>query len=356
MNKILLVARREFLTRVQKKTFLLTTIGVPILIFAFYALIIFFSVKSTDNFKIAVSDKANVFNGDINSKKSSDLIFEFVKDDTAVLKTKLEQKEYDAYLYVPSTYSITGNTTDSLQFRSAKTVGIMTREKIESRISKTLEEKRLMAMNISKSQLDSIQNQKESITFSSSSGKTENQTKVGLSYGVGFVSGFMIYIILFIYGTMVMRGVVEEKVSRIAEVIISSVKPFQLMMGKIVGIGAVGLLQFIIWGVLIFAIQLLIPVLFPQLFEQMQSQPVQPGMMAAAETAKQSGALSGIMNGLSEINFPLIIGCFIFYFLGGYFTYASLFAAVGSAANEDMQDAQSLLLPIMMPIIFSTLR
>lgn len=353
MNKILLVARREFSTRVQKKTFLLTTIGVPVLIFAFYALMIFFSVKSADHFNIAVLDNANVFNGAIENKKGGDINFEFVKDDTSILKSKLDKKEYDAYLYVPATYAITGNTNDSLQFRSAKTVGLMTREKIESRISKALEEKRLMSMNISKAQLDSIQNQKESITFASSSGKTENQTKVGLSYGVGFVSGFMIYIILFIYGTMVMRGVVEEKVSRIAEVIVSSVKPFQLMMGKIVGIGAVGLLQFIIWGVLIFGIQLLIPVIFPQLFEQMQSQPVQPGMMAAANSAKQSGALSGIMAGLSEINFPLIIGCFVFYFLGGYFMYASLFAAVGSAANEDMQDAQSLLLPIMMPIIFS---
>lgn len=353
MNKILLVARREFSTRVQKKTFLLTTIGVPVLIFAFYAAMIFFSVKSADHFNIAVLDNANVFNGVIESKKGGDINFEFVKDDTSILKSKLDKKEYDAYLYVPATYTITGNTNDSLQFRSAKTVGLMTREKIESRISKALEEKRLMSMNISKAQLDSIQNQKESITFASSSGKTENQTKVGLSYGVGFVSGFMIYIILFIYGTMVMRGVVEEKVSRIAEVIVSSVKPFQLMMGKIVGIGAVGLLQFIIWGVLIFGIQLLIPVLFPQLFEQMQSQSVQPGMMAAATSAKQSGALSGIMAGLSEINFPLIIGCFVFYFLGGYFMYASLFAAVGSAANEDMQDAQSLLLPIMMPIIFS---
>ena len=353
MNKILLVARREFSTRVQKKTFLLTTIGVPVLIFAFYALMIFFSVKSADHFNIAVLDNANVFNGAIENKKGGDINFEFVKDDTSILKSKLDKKEYDAYLYVPATYAINGNSNDSLQFRSAKTVGLMTREKIESRISKALEEKRLMSMNISKAQLDSIQNQKESITFASSSGKTENQTKVGLSYGVGFVSGFMIYIILFIYGTMVMRGVVEEKVSRIAEVIVSSVKPFQLMMGKIVGIGAVGLLQFIIWGVLIFGIQLLIPVIFPQLFEQMQSQPVQPGMMAAANTAKQSGALSGIMAGLSEINFPLIIGCFVFYFLGGYFMYASLFAAVGSAANEDMQDAQSLLLPIMMPIIFS---
>jgi len=354
MNKIFIVARREFLTRVQKKTFLLTTIGVPILIFAFYALIIFFSVKSTSDFKVAIVDQANIFDGKIDEKKSSEVIFSFVKEDTAILNKKLEQKEYDAYLYVPAGFSISGQSKDSLQFRSSKTVGLMTREKIENRISKALEEKRLLSMNISKAQLDSIQAQKEVITFANTSGKKENQSKVGVSYAVGFISGFMIYIILFIYGTMVMRGVVEEKVSRIAEVIISSVKPFQLMMGKILGIGLVGLLQFIIWGALIIIIQMAVPVLFPQLFEGMQAQSVQPGMMAAVDTAKQQpDMLRGLMEGLNQINFPLIIGCFIFYFLGGYFMYASLFAAVGSAANEDMQDAQSLLLPIMMPIIFA---
>ncbi len=354
MNKIFIVARREFLTRVQKKTFLLTTIGVPILIFAFYALIIFFSVKSTSDFKVAIVDQANIFDGKIDEKKSSEVIFSFVKEDTATLNKKLEQKEYDAYLYVPVGFSISGQSKDSLQFRSSKTVGLMTREKIENRISKALEEKRLLSMNISKAQLDSIQAQKEVITFANTSGKKENQSKVGVSYAVGFISGFMIYIILFIYGTMVMRGVVEEKVSRIAEVIISSVKPFQLMMGKILGIGLVGLLQFIIWGALIIIIQMAVPVLFPQLFEGMQAQSVQPGMMAAVDTAKQQpDMLRGLMEGLNQINFPLIIGCFIFYFLGGYFMYASLFAAVGSAANEDMQDAQSLLLPIMMPIIFA---
>lgn len=229
----------------------------------------------------------------------------------------------------------------------------MTREKIQNRISKALEEKRLLSMNISKAQLDSIQEEKEYITFASTSGKTENQAKVGVSYAVGMISGFMIYIILFIYGAQVMRGVAEEKVNRIAEVIVSSVKPFQLMLGKITGIGAVGLVQFIIWAVLIFGIQLAVPLLFPGIAEQMQSQPIQPGAMGAANAVKQSGALNGLMAGLSEVNFPLIIGCFIFYFLGGYFTYAALFAAVGSATNEDPQDAQSLMLPIMMPIIFS---
>jgi ABC-2 type transport system permease protein len=353
MNKIALVAKREFLTRVQKKTFLLTTIGVPLLIFAFYAAIIFFSVKSTDNYKVAVVDAPNVFGGAIDDSKSTEVIFTFVQDDTSTLNKKIASKEFDAYLYIPANFSVSGGTADSLQFRSNKTVGLMTREKIQSRISKSLEEKRLLAMNISKSQLDSIQQEKNYIQFATSDGKTENKSKVGVSYIVGFVSGFMIYIILFIYGTMVMRGVVEEKVNRIAEVIVSSVKPFQLMLGKIVGIGAVGLVQFIIWGVLILIIQILIPLIFPQILEQVQSQPGAGGALAAAQTAKQSGALNTLVSGLGQINLPLIIGCFVFYFLGGYFMYAALFAAVGSAANEDMQDAQSLLLPIMMPIIFA---
>ena len=145
----------------------------------------------------------------------------------------------------------------------------------------------------------------------------------------------------------------EEKVSRIAEVIISSVKPFQLMMGKIFGIGAVGLIQFLIWLVLVFGIQFAVALMFPSLVQSMQGQPIQPAGMQAAHAVQESGAMSGAMKGLSTINFPLIIGCFIFYFIGGYLLYSSLFAAVGSAVNEDPQDAQSLLLPITMPIIFA---
>ncbi len=350
MNKILLVARREFLTRVQKKTFLLSTIGLPLIIFGFYAMIIYFSIKTTDNYKIAVADKANIFNGKIESK-DNEVIFEFVQSDTSALQKELIKNTYQAVLYVPTKFTLEGK--DSLYFRSAKSVGIMTREKIQNLINKALEEKRLMGFNITKAQLDSLQKENEYIQFSSASGKTENETKVGVSYAVGMISGFMIYIILFIYGTMVMRGVMEEKVSRIAEVIISSVKPFQLMMGKIFGIGAVGLIQFLIWLVLVFGIQFAVALMFPSLVQSMQGQPIQPAGMQAAHAVQESGAMSGAMKGLSTINFPLIIGCFIFYFIGGYLLYSSLFAAVGSAVNEDPQDAQSLLLPITMPIIFA---
>jgi len=349
MNKILLIAKREFLSRVQKKTFLLTTIGLPLIIFVFYGMIIYFSVKTTDNYKIAVADNANIFNGKL-FNNDNEIVFEFVHSPLTELQKDLATNKYNAYLFVPENYTIEGK--DTLQFRSSKAMGIMTRDKIQSRINKALEEKRLMGLNISKSQLDSLQQEKETINFTSANGKTENETKVGVSYAVGIISGFMIYIILFIYGTMVMRGVMEEKVNRIAEVIISSVKPFQLMMGKITGIGTVGLVQFIIWIVLVFGVQFGITLLFPDLVGNLHGQPMQPAGMQAAEAMKNSGALNELIEGLNTINFPLIIGCFIFYFIGGYLLYSSLFAAVGSAVNEDPQDAQSLLLPITMPIVF----
>ncbi len=353
MNKIFLVARREFLTRVQKKTFLLTTILLPLLIFVFYAMIIYFSVKTNDNLHIAIADEANILNGKMNSK--DDIAFDVIKNETiASLNTALEQKKYDGYIYIPSTYNLMGK--DSLQLKSSKAIGIMTREKIQKRLDDVLEEKRLLSLNISKAQLDSIQHNNNRIKFATISGKTDDNTKAGLSYAVGYISGFLIYIILFIYGTMVMRGVMEEKMNRIAEVIVSSVKPFQLMMGKITGIGAVGLIQFIIWILIVVGLQLLLPLIFPDMLHQMQGQPIQPAGMQAAQAAqamKDSGGMSELMNSLHQINFTLIIGCFIFYFLGGYLLYSSLFAAVGSAVNEDPQDAQSLLLPITMPIIFA---
>jgi ABC-2 type transport system permease protein len=267
------------------------------------------------------------------------------------LKQKVDSGKLDAYVIIPQTFDFT-TIKDSLQVVSNKSIGIMTRQKIQHTISTAIEEKKLLTgLSITKKQLDSLQQSNE-IKFASTEGRNDSDVKAGISYGVGFGSGFLIYIILFIYGSMVMRGVMEEKTNRIAEVIISSVKPFQLMMGKITGIGLVGLVQFLIWIVLVIGLQLLLPLIFPDMLHQMQAQPMQPGIAGAANVAQESGAMAGIMNGIGLINWPLILGCFIFYFLGGYLLYSALFAAVGSAVNEDAQDAQSLMLPITMPIIF----
>lgn len=348
MSKTFIVARREFLSRVQKKTFLLTTILLPIIIFGFYAMIIYFSIKTDSVLKIAVADRANLFNGNIDDKES-DMEFKFVANQTdEALKQQLKTEQYDAFVSIPANATLM--EPGGVKIITGKTIGMVTQSKIERRINNSLENKRLISLNIKQATLDSIQS-KSNITFTSIDGDKEKQNVAGIAYGVGMISGFLIYFVLFIYGTMVMRGVMEEKTNRIAEVIVSSVKPFQLMMGKILGIGAVGLLQFIIWGVLVFSLQLLLPLIFPGAMEQMAD----GGAMQAAGAEAQSGSsamIAGLMKSLQEINIGFIFICFIFYFLGGYLLYSSLFAAVGSAVNEDPQDAQSLMLPITFPIIF----
>lgn len=342
MNKIALIARREFLTRVQKKTFLLTTILLPLLFFGFYAMIIYFSVNSDEKYNIAVADEANVFNNKLEGDEN--ISFSFVKEDEQSLKQDIEKGKYEGYAIIPANANILDKINISIV--TQKSVGLMSRGKIEDKLNAALEQQRLLALNISPAQLDSAKKE-GNIQFSTVEGKNDSGEEVGMSYAIGYVSGFLIYIVLFIYGAMVMRGVMEEKVSRIAEVIVSSVKPFQLMMGKILGIGAVGLVQFIIWIILMTSLNFLLPLIFPQLAAQMHNSNMQNGAMQAADTLKNSGLIGNV-----NINIPLILGCFIFYFIGGYLLYSSLFACVGSAVNEDPQDAQSLMLPITMPIIF----
>ncbi len=229
-------------------------------------------------------------------------------------------------------------------------------EAIIRQIEKINQETQMQKNGISRSLLDSLQQQSKKMTdvqfrsyaIKGSSVKEDNK---GLSYAIGFGSGLLIYITLFVYGASVMRGVMEEKMSRIAEVIVSSVRPFQLMMGKIIGIAAVGLTQLILWAILILALTtaasyILAPETIQQGTEAMQQTPMQSGQ------ADMAMDMMKIQSTILSANWGLIIACFLFYFLGGYLFYASLFAAVGSVVNEDPQEAQSLMMPITMPIIF----
>src|SRR5690606_3545796 len=150
---------------------------------------------------------------------------------------------------------------------------------------------------------------------------------------IGYVAGFLIYFILLVYGSQVMMGVMEEKTNRIAEVIVSSVKPFQLMLGKIVGIGLVALTQFFLWVVFIFVIYNV--------------------TQASGNTSAMSGIVGSVQQVFSSINIPMILFGFVFYFLGGFFFYSSLYASIGSAVNEDMREAQSLSFPVPLLALFS---
>jgi ABC-2 type transport system permease protein len=338
MHKIWLIIKREYSTRVKKKSFLLLTILVPVIIIGFYAAIIAIAINgASEKETIAVNDKANLFEG--NREPGSSLTFDYISSESS-FKTRYKEKGYKYFLSVPE---MNIDTPQRPVLYYAKSIGPVTQARIEGLINSAIEKKKMIAANIDLQKLKSIKSNISVITLKGEG--DSKQSLASVNSGVGFTAGFLIYLMLFIYGSMVMRGVMEEKTSRISEVIISSAKPFQLMLGKIIGIGGVGLTQFLIWIFLVIGLQFLIPIFLPEIGRQLEQAPASGGV--------QGGGMIGVINSLKTLPIGNILLSFTFYFIGGYMMYAALFAAVGSMVNEDPQEAQQLIFPITMPIILA---
>lgn len=348
MNKIWIIIKREYITRVRKKTFLLTTILTPLLFVGFMAFVIFMTVRNISHEKVAVVDPDGYLKSSLESSKT--ITYSFTNDvDTG----NFVAKGYSAVLFAPHTGI---NKTPNFRLITEKSLNRIANSKIEKDISRALENNLIsQELKIDPKRIDSIKNRAEGISLTTSKKGDDGlrNSSFDVANGVGYVTAFIIYITLLIYGTMVMRGVTEEKTNRIAEVMVSSVRPFQLMMGKILGIGAVGITQFLIWIVLIGVLSSVMTSMIPaDVLQQAQQASDQiPGQSQQGSEALRNIAQAQVA--INTINWPLVIGCFIFYFLGGYLFYASLFAAVGSAVNEDPQDAQSLIFPITLPVILA---
>ena len=349
MYKIWIIIRREYLTRVRNKTFLLSTFLFPLFMILFVVGSAYLGAKSVQYNKVAVQDAT----GEYAPLFKSSSTLSFVLEDS-ITAENFKEKGVDGLL---SIYSSDKVKVDSVRLYSDKQLGLATDESIQSQMQRIQEDKLLMERGISRSMLDSIHAQstnEEQLNYRAYkiSGSELKEDNKALSYGIGFGSGIIIYITLFVYGTSVMRGVMEEKMNRIAEVMVSSVKPFQLMLGKIIGIAAVGLTQLLLWIGLILILSSILPLLMPQEMMQQAAQ-MNDGMPGGAAAMNNSAAMKmlEVRNTVLTANWTLIISCFIFYFLGGYLFYASLFAAVGSVINEDPQEAQSLMLPITLPIV-----
>jgi ABC-2 type transport system permease protein len=350
MSKIGIIISREYLTRVRNKTFILSTFLLPIMMILFILGSVFFAIRSREKQVVAVVNDPGYFKDNLKSD-SSLVVFSFEKGIDSV---NYATRGYDGVLYLPQD----GNP-NNVELRSRKQFGLEPKGYIERQLNKAIESHLLQQRGIEKQTLDSIIKASDKAVFLNNkvTDKEGNskQANAGLAYGIGFGSGILIYITMFIFGAMVMRGVAEEKMNRIAEVIVSSCKPFELMLGKIIGIAGVGLTQFLLWiiliSILMTALQLFIPQETLQQFQQMQQNQQQlPGGPNNTMALKLLEAKTQLVEG---VNWPLIIFCFLFYFLGGYLFYASLFAAIGSVINEDPQEAQALMLPITMPIIFA---
>jgi len=353
MNKIWLITRREYLTRVRNRTFLLSTFLLPLVIILFMAGSVVISQQTKSRHRIAVMDANGYFKDYLKSDSTISFVFP-----PGVDSLNYEQKGCTAVLIIPILQEDTIHKT-IYRLKYKKQLGLEGGIELENRVSNAITDHIIYEQTrLGRGTLDSIRKRSDIAEMRSyeDRGSTVRESSQGSSFIIGYASGILIYLLTFIYGAMVMRGVMEEKTSRIAEVIVSSVKPFQLMMGKITGIGAVGLTQFLLWIVLLTALgtigQTFISAeTWNEVHHLQQSGPM--GGASAAGVSENAAKLSRLIIAFNNTNVALIIFCFLFYFIGGYLFYSALFAAVGSAVNEDPQEAQSLMMPITLPVIFS---
>lgn len=355
MSKIFTIIRREYLSRVKKKSFIIMTMLGPILMAALFVVPVYLANISDRELKVAVLDETGLFyNAFQNSHKVK---FKHIYTDYATARDEFEELGYDALLHIPESAL---NNPNSVKLLSTSNIGLNIINDMEVVIQKKLEAHKLSLSGIDKKVLEDIEVNVTINTFIYKEGE-EKQNYSEISYALGLISGILIYMFIFLYGAQVMRGVIEEKTSRIVEIIVSSVKPFQLMMGKIVGIALVGLTQFVLWviltGLIVFTFQTINPDLFK--YKAPEKQLIENKGLSSDEIATQQENLklsnnkaNNLLEGIRQIQFGNILIMFLFYFIGGYLLYASLFAAIGSAVDNET-DTQQFMLPVTVPLVLA---
>ena len=358
MNKSILILKREYLTRVKKKSFIIMTLLVPVFMAALTILPTYLAMMDDKEERtIAVYDPTSLILDQLESNEYTK--FHYIpKQEYQELSQNFNPEKYYALLYVPDNIL----TTNRAEMISDKQVTFDIKNLVTNRIENIIETEKRKKV-IEESGMPDLE-QKLAATKTNINLDTIKLGEKGeavkssaeIAMAIGYIAGFLIYMFVFIYGTMVMRGVMEEKSNRIVEVIISSVKPFQLLFGKIIGIGLVGLTQIAIWLILGTAITTGITAFIGQGSTETvaQAQSImgnQMGQMGAAVPIEKNMTIE-IIELIGNLNIPLIIFSLFFYFIGGFILYASLMGAIGSAADSD-EDAQQLMLPVTMPLIFS---
>ena len=354
MNKILLVIQREYLTLVKKKSFIVMTFLGPLLMSGIFVSAFLLDKVDTEVKKIGVIDNTHIF---VNKFKDNERVkFEYLNEDVEKVRSESKNRGYFGVLVIPATENLS-SLEKAVTFYSESQPGFDIISKIKFTIEKEINTQKYISAGIDESKLLAI---KTDVNIQTRDLENK-ETSTPLTTGLGFAAGLLIYLFIFIYGAMVMRGVLEEKTSRIVEVIISSVKPFQLMMGKIVGVALVGLTQFLLWVILSSTVFFaLTSSLMSGKSDKEKAEMImksRPGMEEAMQQADEDSPIKGdkmmkLDSILGTINFPLLIGMFIFYFLGGYLLYSALFAAIGAAVDSET-DTQQFMLPVTIPLIIA---
>ncbi len=346
MNKIILILKREYLTRVKKKSFVIMTILGPILMAAMIILPTYIADWSEATEKrIAVLDETGWFLEKF--KEQDNISFYHVYEGLESEKNGALYERGDMLLYIPLPEM---NVPVNAQLFSTKQPGLSVTAYIKSVMRQEVENRKLLASGIDPELIKAAKAKINLATIRVDEEGIETKSNTEVEVGLAIFAGIMIYFFIFMFGVQVLKGVMEEKSSRIVEVIISSVKPFQLMMGKIIGIALVGLTQFLLWIVLTGIFLLIFQFGFMgdggiDLLNQQNQLMQQSGEAGMDKFMLITEVLDGT-------NFTVMIFGFLFYFLGGYLLYASLFAAIGGAVDQDA-DTQQFMMPVSIPLIFS---
>jgi ABC-type Na+ efflux pump, permease component len=347
MNKIGIIIRREYTTRVAKKSFIIMTFLSPLLFAALIMVPLWLSgIKDNESKKVAVVDFTNEYGKVLKSDKQ--YVFVPVQERVQNIGNSQLKKDYYAILLIKGDLV---KDSSAATLYSEKQVGIELESTVSRQLSEYVENKKLDAYHVAniKQMVEKARTKIDVTTIKLDEKGNSKVTSSIVATIIGGLSTFLIYMFIFMYGVQVMRGVVEEKTNRIVEVIISSVKPFELMMGKIIGIALVGLTQFLLWIILTLIISNIAGfALFGTSISNLQA----GAQLQGASTSGAQQAMMTVFQGLQGINLVEIVSYFIFYFLGGYLLYASLFAAVGSAVDNET-DTQQFMMPITIPILFA---
>ncbi|MXV38636.1 ABC transporter permease [Flavobacteriaceae bacterium Ap0902] len=339
MRQIWLVTQREFIVQVRKRSFILLTLLMPLLIVGLIGLVVFLTKANQETFNVAIVDETQLFSTTFRSSDTERYAF-YPIEDLQGLKDTLADSEYlQGVLHIPATDSSFNNLKSEIELTSNKSMGLMQISTLEYKLSDRLEKLNLERKGLTEEELDNakvpvnLQVIRETPEGASATSSMAERVKTILSYLLMYAT----FTFIMMYGVRVMRSVIEEKNNRVVEIIISSIKPFNMMLGKILGTTLVALTQFSIWIILILLAMTFIPSL---LDSTMPPQDMMGEMANGVVPASFSTQINGVINTLFSLNYLLIIFTFLIYFFFGYLLYSAFFAAIGASVDNETETQQ----------------
>ncbi|WP_285270268.1 ABC transporter permease [Kaistella rhinocerotis] len=346
MKNIFLITKREYLTQVKKKSFIILTLLAPVLMIGFGVLIAFMFKANESSSTFNVIDKSGLFVSKLKSDESVKYVFVPKENERALSSTLKDMEGIEGLLIIPE---LQENDFENLQNNTKllinKKIGMDTKQRVTKDLTEVIKQEKIKTLGISQ---DQIVNLDKSFALKTENVVDKKQADSDLDFGVrsglSMVLMYAVFMFIIIYGVRVMRSVLEEKNNRVVEIIISSVKPFELMMGKILGVTLVALTQFSIW----ITMSVLGAISLNTGFAAMQKDlPVGAESAAAMEKFDFKQLAGEISHILLDMNFALIIFVFIVFFLLGYIFYSSMYAAIGSAVDNETETQQFTLFAIV---------